>query len=86
MIVVSGTKRQEQALDTALISDKFRPLGASVQEAMITAAGTTPWRLRIGATGAGVIVIVTVLLGTVATASVISVRVAVTITVLRTCQ
>ena len=69
--VLVGSCKHEHALDTSLMSVRFSPLGASVQDAMISDAGIIPaviWRLRnsVGA-GACVIVVVTVSMGTVTT-------------------
>ena len=69
--VLVGSCKQEQALDASLIRVRFRPAGASVQDAMISDAGVTPsvtWRLRTSTgDGACVIVDVMVSLGTVTT-------------------
>ena len=69
--VLVGNCRQEQALDAPLITVRFKPVGASVQDAMYTDAGVIPsvtWRLRTSAgAGSWVIVLVMVSLGTVTT-------------------
>lgn len=82
-MVVGGMERQVQALEALLMSDKFWPLTESVQEAIICAAGISPSRLRIGATGAWVMVTVVVPLATVATASVVWVVVLISMKVLK---
>ncbi len=70
VVVVSVMVRQLQALEASLIRDKFCPVGASVQAAIISITTCScPWRLRICATGACVMVTVVVPLATVATAS-----------------